>query len=377
MNEEDDKQGLLSRMFGAGRDAWRGVRGNIATELGASLVPGVGTAMDIEDLATGVSESDYAKAALAALGLALPVSGPAIKSGAKAAKSFLFDRDAIGRAIDFGRSNAPDVVGQRIERLVPPRGVPEQIRRAGDESNIRRLVDIANRGIDAGGHLWYDLDPVKSRFVEAAGEEGRENFRRLTDLLAATSPRSRVNENIRRATYFNKLLSDARRAGEAIGAPSKGEIPAPFGHLAHGSQSQMLDEIFDTGSFSNPIERPKATSFSQNLYGNLEPVTVDTHNLRSVLGGDVPVERGVRKNEYGALEDINRAVADKLGIKPAAAQSAIWVGDAAKTGVANPDNFVEIMDDMARYTADQMGISASELLKRLAEGRSPLLFQGK
>lgn len=297
----------------------------------------------------------------------LELGGPA------RAASFIFNTADIGRAIDYGTKNAPGVVGNTIDRLVPPRGVPADVEALASKENIERLARVAEGGIKKGGHLWYDLDPMKRAFVDAAGEEGAENFYRLTRLLAATSPRAKVDENIRRATYFNQLINDAKRAGVTPEVPSKGEIPNPFGHLAHKSHEGMLREIFATGDFTNPIARPKATSFAENLYGNLEPVTVDTHHLRNMVGEELPTNAGVRNNAYGSLEQTTNAVAEMVGLKPAATQSAIWVEGADKTNVADPRNFVEIADEMARRTADQYQISPSKLLEALATGRLPLL----
>ena len=93
MNEDDDKQGLLARIFGAGREAWRGLRSNPVSEIGASFVPGVGTAMDVEDLASGVADRDAGKALMAMAGLFTPFAGSQIK----AAKS------GIGSALDAAR----------------------------------------------------------------------------------------------------------------------------------------------------------------------------------------------------------------------------------------------------------------------------------
>lgn len=85
-----------------------------AAELGASMLPGVGEAMDVRDLYQGYQESDYSKMGWAGAGLALPASGKALKETFDHTKKWIHgtdkDFDQMRPFSHFGTPGAANVI---------------------------------------------------------------------------------------------------------------------------------------------------------------------------------------------------------------------------------------------------------------------------
>ena len=123
-----------------------------------------------------------------------------------------------------------------------------------------------------GGLEWYNTDPLLERMRGVVGHtDAPSQYARLMDIVAATSPRAKVQDNIRMASYYNHLLA----TGQDI--PSK---PAPgYGSVAQSSHLKHAGNIKSMGGW-DIFENPKPASFSTNLQGNQNNVTIDTHNFR-------------------------------------------------------------------------------------------------
>jgi hypothetical protein len=232
--------------------------------------------------------------------------------------------------------------------------------------NARRLEEIARRGMDLGGPEWYNLEPLRLKFVAEMGEaEGNRLFRRYVDYVAATSPRSKVDANIRRGSYFY----GREMQGLPVAELKNPELPKGYGHLAHETQNALLRDLEGGGTFG-ALSRPKTTSFAENLAGNQRPMTIDTHNMALVVGP----KRSPSQTEYRYLEDFQAEIADKLGLTPAQFQASLWV--AGDTGVANPRPFMEIFDQVVERTAVKDKKSKEQALKDFITGEAPLFGLG-
>jgi hypothetical protein len=183
------------------------------------------------------------------------------------------------------------------------------------------------------------------------------------------------------------------------------------------------------------MQNPKPASFSQNLQGNLQPVTVDTHAFRNIgmrtgdprfLSGsmNVPVatdpnSMAVRfgqptgnpafvsinpkklynegklsleeaqtqptfwaskpeKNEYGDAEALYQHVGKHLGLAPADAQAAAWSGGGELTGLGSPatHTFPELFNERVAYTSKLRGEDPKDTLANFIKGKKPLLGLG-
>jgi len=359
-----------------------------------------------------------------ALKVVRPTAAPAIlKTGSgkgrdKAADVFAVARDKkstqpfakwrekneskIGTQFDYSRLNeVPNVPQTQMPRYNPPRGPsPRIIDALSDPAVSRGVNDTVERGARAGGASWYNTDPLLERMRHVVGEtDAPSEYARLMDVVAATSPRSRVTDNIRTASYYNHLM--------ATGQPIP-EKPAPgYGSVAQNLHGQNVRDVASIGGW-DIFKNPKPASFSTNLQGNQQNVTIDTHNLRlpGILARDprflatsikagtkgspetvmnalaarhpglpeeeiVQAARGVKpegdlatyrpqdwvnkgyidiedaaqdpvlwnakpnNNEYGYYENWQQEQAKQLGLSPAQYQASMWLGGGDDTGLGS------------------------------------------
>jgi hypothetical protein len=202
----------------------------------------------------------------------------ATSSKEKGAPSFSDWRAAnegdLGTMFDYGSlGQVPNVPQFQLPRYQPPRGPSARIVDALNDPLVERGInETVERGMERGGREWYNTDPLFRRLVSSVGEsEAPGEYARLMDIVAATSPRAKVQDNIRMASYYNYLLKNG------IPIPNK---PAPgYGSVAQESHMKHARNIGEEGGW-NVFENPKPASFSSNLQGNQQVSTIDTHNFR-------------------------------------------------------------------------------------------------
>lgn len=167
----------------------------------------------------------------------------------------------------------PEAPQSSLLRYVPPRGVSPRLQRALENPDVIEGVrDSVRRGIEMGADKWYHTEPIRQAFIKEYGEDlGPERFGRFMDYVAATSPRSDVSTNIRNASYYYS------REGMPT---AKEDLRYPYGHVAQNLHLQNAQTVQGPGF--DVYQNPKPASFSQNLQGNLQPVTVDTHAFRNI-----------------------------------------------------------------------------------------------
>ena len=271
----------------------------------------------------------------------------------------------------------PMVAQSPLERAQPAKGKrPKSLDRLLGKRTETRMSEYAKRGDESGaGRAWYNLDPLREVFVDELGVmKGDEQFKRYTDFLAATSPREKVKQNVKRGSLFHYLerqgepFAHLRNPGK-VGDPTQ-EIPAGYGSLGHETQRHLLKDLEGGGHFSG-LTRPKVSSFAENLSGNQWPITIDTHNIKALTGGKW--SRSPTPAEYGYIENFEADIADKLGMTPAQFQASVWVGAGAETGVADVRPFIDVFNDVVVETAEKRGITPAEALKQFVRGEKPLL----
>lgn len=230
------------------------------------------------------------------------------------------------------------------------------------DENKDRLKLLFEKGRAVGGDRWYHTGGIRDAFIEQLGvEEGMRRFDMFMDLGAAVSPRSKVEQQLKRASVLMKRQLE----GEKI-APLEHEMfPKGYGHMAtRSAHSPAVERLVETGLVGDPQKQPKISSYAENQRGNYQPLTADTHNFEIISG----MKRSPTDNEYAFIEDWQREIAEELGVDPAEFQAGLWVGAADITGVANPENLTAAMNRRIAKTAEVLGVSQEEAARRFIAG---------
>lgn len=296
--------------------------------------------------------------ATAAAGAGAPQESQA---GVRKAGETLFDLSRL--------DEVPDVPQVPLERYDPPRGMPSNLGPLLTPEAAARMEGYAKVGKDKGGLGWYNLDPLRQSFMEELGDDkGTSAFNSFVDKIAATSPRSTVASNIRRASYFDVL----DRQGKPFAGLENADLPQGYGHLAHKTQDASLRDLQNDGSFA-ALNRPKTSSFAENLKGNQAPMTIDTHNF-AALKGDPKNKKSPSDTQYKYLEEFQGDIAEKLNMTPAQFQASVWMG--GETGVADDRPFMAVFDDVVARTAERDGVTKKKALQNFIQGKGALYDLG-
>lgn len=347
-----------------------------------------------------------------------------------------------GELFDLSRLNeVPDVPQVQMPRYVAPRGASPRIVDALSRPEVEQGInETVQRGIEGGGLSWYNTEPMRERLRGAVPSiDVDPTYARLMDIVAATSPRARVPDNIRTASYYNYLAAQGMPVPDK---PAKG-----YGSVAQNLHRDNVRGLEQRGGW-DIFKNPKPASFSTNLQGNQRNVTVDTHNFRlpGILAEDprfletsiaelaktresaletltrqypgLPeevamasiterpgkvsmtyrprewVDKGYismdeavndpaiwsakpNPNEYGYYEQWQQDQAERMGISPAQYQAAMWLGGGETTGLGSAaEPFVGTFEARVRYTADRLGMSPDDVLEMMLRGDIPLLAEG-
>jgi hypothetical protein len=251
----------------------------------ASTMAGVG-GLGATSGALGAAGGKLVQPLISETGLA--VKGPQYSKASRAALDEIAAGPKGAGPIDLtteAKFPAPQVP---LERYVPPRGVSPRLQDALKNENVLKgISESIEEGRRLGADKWYHTGPLRQAWIDQYGPvQGPKNFAQYMDMVAATSPRSDVQTNIRNASYYyGHALKDA---------PLPKELPYPYGHVAQNLHRQNFETL--TGprpaglsadapenlSRWDVLQNPKPASFSANLQGNLEPGTIDTHAFRNL-----------------------------------------------------------------------------------------------
>ena len=294
------------------------------------------------------------------------------------------------------------------------------------DSISNKLAERAKPFVGTNVQFFYNTGPIVDKAIELGytKEQAFEALRKFALNYAATSPRTKTEENLRSASLASVKQERGIDIGTIIGPGGEGinEKGYPMIINPGGLHRKLLDDVIASGiSFDT---NPKPATFAENVAGNLSGVTVDTHAIRAVLDalnelepGSVPLKfiggktaaktkeyqemyqkdpstfdaatmvadtLGSQKingkdvqTEYAVFSDIYKQVAEKLGVKPAEAQSLSWFANGDKTGLASePKTIVELIDDRVDVTSQLTGMSKDEVFKKFFKGSIPLLSVG-
>lgn len=252
-----------------------------------------------------------------------------------------------GKLFDMSNLSAvPNVPQFQIPRYDPPRGPTSRLVEALSNSEVERGInETVQRGIEGGGKDWYNTDPLWRRMQSVVPGGGSQEYAQLMDAMAATSPRSRVPDNIRTGAYYNYLRSQ--------GIPIPSSPAGGYGSIAQKLHRDNMIGLQQRGGW-DIYKNPKPASFSSNLQGNQQVATIDTHNFRlpGILSQDprfleTSISELVKTPEVG-METLRRqypglpedVIQNAIKIKPGKVNKKGEVGEDEISVVYRPQEWV-------------------------------------
>ena len=279
-----------------------------------------------------------------------------------------------------------------------------------------RLAERMKPWLGTEAQYFYHTGPIvdKAMSMGFKKEEVYDWMKEFADAYAATSPRTETAQNIRNATLVMTKRHLGIELDEIIGKGSGGINEKGYPMMIGDSGiHRQLTEATQNGGI-NPNTNPKPATFAENVYGNLDGVTVDTHAIRGALDamneinpGSIPIDYikpkfrdqykadplslnpanmiddsmgsqmidGTKmQTEYAVFSDIYRLTAEKLGVSPAEAQSMGWFGSGDSTGLASElKSVARLLDERIDVTAQAMNESKESVFKKLLNREIPVL----
>jgi hypothetical protein len=301
---------------------------------------------------------------------------------ARGVKPSVFDLSpaTLKKTPDVDQFNLPRVAPKQTERL-------EGVSRGG----MQRLERAAKAAPEENWG-WYNLMQQRDLAHSIHGpKKGEQVFQAWLDGVAGTSMVNPIDNNIRSSTWYLQQVLQGKPLPQVldIADPKSGKMVKtmaggpPPGYGAK-SQIQHADRVkeYMTGTY-DPVTNPKPISYRQNLGGNWMPRTVDTHDIRNMVG--MPQAKtlfsaedsALLPGEYSYLEGVGQRAANRAGTAQAPQQAATWVGGGDYTGLKSyPAPLQEAINRRAHVTAQVYGISPMQALVDAFKGKQPLLEAG-
>ncbi len=207
-------------------------------------------------------------------------------------------------------NKVPNVPQYDLKRYVPVQGIPQEIRGYFTPENANRRVSLVPKGIERGGLSLYNMTQLREQLIGELGRElGEEAFSKYVKYIGATTARSTSGVNARNASYY--LWRDRQGIPAIVGE----EPPYPYGHFAQNTHQIMADRVA-SGAGLDGVRYPKSSSFIENMLGNYQPVTIDTHihKLFRNVGRDAP-SLSMPLNGYGYSERQLQRMAEALALQ--------------------------------------------------------------
>jgi hypothetical protein len=225
--------------------------------------------------------------------------------------------------------------------------------------NLYRQRELMQQGMLIGGDRWYHTGGIIDAFLDANPETGFDVYRDFTGFGSGLSPRSKVDQEIRRASFLNY----ANKRGIDVTNLEGSDFPSGYGHFAwKTAQRPLIRHYLKHGVPGDPKNPIKAPSYFWNRMGNFEPYTIDGHDFYLLTGE----KRSPNAREYPHIENAQSQIARELGLDPAEGQSAKWFAGAEEAGIADPRNLTAAMNMRVAKTASDLDMSEDEVLRKLA-----------
>ena len=295
------------------------------------------------------------------------------------------------------------------------------------EATAQRLAQRMRPYLGTPAQFFYNTEPIIAKAVELGISEdvAREQLRKFALNYAATSPRTTTAQNLRNASLVSAKETAGIPIDKVIGPGGEGinEKGYPMMIGPSGIHRLLVDAKNAEGiSFDT---NPKPATFAENVAGNLQGVTVDTHAIRGALDamneavpGSIPegwikkkdkqgravdyweqyqkdptsfdpakmvddtlasqkIDGKSMQTEYAVFSDLYKRAAEILNVTPAEAQSLGWFGSGDRTGLASDlKTIVDLIDDRVDVTAQATGKTKDDVFKMFMSGQIPLLSFG-
>jgi hypothetical protein len=283
-----------------------------------------------------------------------------------------------------------------------------------------RLAERMTPYLGTAAQYFYHTGPLVDKAVALGIPEAtaRQQLKDFALYYAATSPRTMTEQNLRNASLAAAKSKAGIDIAEVVGPGSGGinEHGYPMMIGDSGIHGKLLKDIKGNQGISNDTN-PKPYTFAENVAGNFDGVTVDTHAIRGALDAMNEIQPGSipdgfikpeylkeykadpsrlnpatwlndtlgsqkiagkdMQTEYAVFSDIYRKAAEILGVSPAEAQSLGWFGSGDRTGLASEfKTVVELINDRIDVTAQLTGRDKDTIFKGFMEGKTPLLSIG-
>lgn len=271
--------------------------------------------------------------------------------------------------------------------------------------------------VDKNVGYFYHTGPIYKKAEDLLQSDlGADEFMdRFSKTYAGASPRTGTDQNLLNASILNYRDLEGLDLGyPVLNRLGNNDVGYPMIKGMHPDLTRRL--LADEPTFLN---NPKPTSFAENVRGNLQGITADTHNIRGILvsydelyPGQIPREwfksdkayRAYRENgltpdllkggiddslgsqtvggikrqsEYGPIAEITERSAEMLGVPPAMGQSLGWFGLGNMTNLKSaPKTLTEILGDHINITAQYLGESPDDVFKMYMQGKIPLMNEG-
>ena len=334
----------------------------------------------------------------------------------------------------YGIGNIPRPGTPPVPRNAPGKTFPQQDRVRGIIDNEDALAERISKAVrpHQGSELqhFYAMGPVvtKARQLGVPEEKIQDFMDDFANHYGATSPKTATEENLRNAT----LAMAKKHLGFGFDVVGPGSVPTKGGAainesgypmmlndaqpgVAKGLHKSLLERI-QSGKNIDPLVNPKPATFAENIKGNFEGVTVDTHAIRNAvleLNDMLPgtlnpawikakhkdaytkdpsslkagwiddslktqMVDGVKtRTEYGPFSDLYKNVGKRLGVTPAEAQSLAWFVGGKRTNLASqPKSLARLIGERISVTAKKLKMPEAEVLKKLLSKEMPLMGLG-
>jgi hypothetical protein len=308
---------------------------------------------------------------------------------------------AFGKEVEAGRGQsifdvAPETLLRQpdVPQFPLPRAAPKPTERLkpamqGGLERVERAAAAAPP--EAWG--WYNLREPLATFPHFLGpERGAQAADAWINALSGTSMLNPISSNIRGSSWYLGKVMRGEPLPEVIKVvdPTTGQTtqamvggpPAGYGGKSQVHHAQRVREYMENAA--DPVANPKPLSYGWNLRGNWVPRTIDTHDIRNMIGMPGAAETfgpegigALLPGEYAALEQLGAHAAHRAGTPQAMQQAATWVGGGPYTGLKSiPTPLATELNRRAQVTAMVRGITPAQAWIDHITGRQALLGLG-
>lgn len=286
---------------------------------------------------------------------------------------------ALSRMPDVEQFPLPRVAPKMTERLQP-----------AVQGGLRRIESAAGKA-DPRDWWWYNIQEPLQSYTQILGPKlGPQAAGAWVDALAGTSMVNPIESNVRGSSYYLGKLMRGEPLPQSIaltdpetGKTVKALAGAPPPGYGAKAQIQHADRVRQyLANEADPVANPKPFSYRQNLSGNYVPRTIDTHDIRNMIGMPRALETfgeeaGLLPGEYSALERLGERAAQRARMPQAMQQGATWIGGADYTGLKSaPIPLVDVLNKRISVTAAVRGETPEKVWRDHVTGKAPLLSFG-